>query len=119
MYKCSLEVHLEDGLIGLKHHARLHLKVFVQVHPGTVRTLLATKTVREHPRLLILEELDRCLVLREKSIINADGALRRSSNNNGLALILIIVNLACGRTSEDFELQFALAIVIVDVYTRL
>ena len=119
MYKCSLEVHLEDGLVGLEHHAWLHLKVFVQVHPGAVRARLAAKAVREHPRLLVLEELDGSLVLREKSVADPDVALRRSSNNYVLALILVVVNLACGRPSEDFELQFALAIVIVDVDTRL
>lgn len=119
MYKCSLEVHLEDSLVGLENHARLHQKVFVQVHPGAVRAWLAAEAVSEHPRLLLLEELDGSLVLREKTVADSDVALRRPPDNYGLAFVLVVVNLARRWPAEDLELEFALAVVIVDVDTRL
>jgi hypothetical protein len=110
---------LEDGLVGLEHHARVHLKVFIEVHPGSVRAWLSTISISEHPSLLLLEELDRGLVLGEQSIADANVALWSPSNNYGLTLVLVVVDLSSRRTSKDFQFKFVLSVFFVDVQALL
>lgn len=90
----SLEVDLEDGLVRLEDHSGVHLEVLVKVHPSAVRAGLATVAVSKHPCLLLLEELDRRLVLGEKAVTDADVALRGPANNYSLALVLVVIDFA-------------------------
>jgi hypothetical protein len=67
----------------------------------------------------LFEELNRRLVLRKQSVADPDVAFRRPTDNYGLTFVLVVINLTSGGPSEDLKLEFELAVIIVDVDTRL
>ena len=94
---------MEDRLVSLENHTRVHLEVLVQVHPSAVCAWLTTVTICQDPCLLLLEELNRSLMLRKKSIANSNVALRSAPDNYRLALVFVIVNFTSGRASKNLE----------------
>ena len=96
----------------------MHLIVLVEVQPGSVRAWLAVDTIGEDPRLLLRREEDARLAFREQFIVDSNVAVRRSSNCDALfdiLALLVVVNFACARATENLQFQLNCIIIQVDV----
>ena len=63
----------------------MHLKVLVQVQPSAVRAGLTVAAISEDPCLLLGGKGDTSLILRKKFVVDADVAVRRTSNDDFIA----------------------------------
>ena len=73
----------------------MHLKVLVQVQPSAVRARLTVAAISEDPCLLLGGKCDTSLILRKKFVVDADVAVRRTSNDDFVSreILLVVVDL--------------------------
>ena len=62
---CIDQVHVEDGLVGLEDHARVHREVFVQVEPSAICAWFVVLAIGQDPRSLIWSKSYASLALGE------------------------------------------------------
>ena len=101
------EIDIENGLVRLEDHPWVHLEVLIQIQPRAIGAWLPIAAVAEDPRALIrLVEADDGLVFTEEFVVDADFAVRRPPNDDiFIKLWLVEVDLSCGWTTKDLELQ--------------
>ena len=79
---CVEKVDVENGLVRLKDHTRVHLEVFIQVEPCAVRAWLIVAAVAEDPGLLFLGEGDVGLRLGEQLVVDSNVALGGATDDD-------------------------------------
>ena len=80
------EVYVENGLIRLEDHSRVHLEILIKIEPSAIRAWFSIAAVTEHPRATIFEAVrDEGLVFAQQLIIDADVAVGCATDHDVLA----------------------------------
>lgn len=100
------ELDVEDRLVRLENHSRVHLEVLVQVQPSSVGAPFVIKAIDQPPSGLVRRKRNVGLILRQQLVVYSDVAVWSSTDHDFLSreVLLVVVDLACRRPSKNFEL---------------